>query len=180
MINTEPTRSSPPTVQVRWLVSSDLPQVLRIEQECTAEPWSQDEFLVHLQEHNCIGMVAEHDRKIVGYMIYELYPRSLDLLNFVVAPAWRRTTVGKQMMNHLTRKLGPRRNALTVTVRETNLPAQLFLRSHEFQCVSVIKDYYAETNEDAYWFRYRLHEESQIAQQSHGDLSSTQQALSSH
>ncbi len=179
MINTDLTRSSLPAVQIRWLVSSDLPEILRIEQESTLDPWDQNEFLVHLQEHHCIGMVAEHDRKIVGYMIYELYPRSLDLLNFVVAPASRRSAVGTRMMDHLTRKLGPRRNALTVTVRETSLPAQLFLRSQEFHCVSVIKDYYADTNEDAYWFRYRLHEESQIARQSQGDLISTQHALSS-
>ena len=40
-------------------------------------------------------------------------------------------------------------------VRETNLPAQLFFRAHGFRAVSVLRDFYEDTAEDAYLMQYR-------------------------
>jgi ribosomal-protein-alanine N-acetyltransferase len=39
-------------------------------------------------------------------------------------------------------------------VRETNLPAQLFFRSLGFRAISVLKDFYQDTTEDAYLMHY--------------------------
>jgi ribosomal-protein-alanine N-acetyltransferase len=40
-------------------------------------------------------------------------------------------------------------------VRETNLSAQLFFRSLGFRAVSVLRDFYEDTTEDAYLMQYR-------------------------
>jgi ribosomal-protein-alanine N-acetyltransferase len=42
-------------------------------------------------------------------------------------------------------------------VRETNLPAQVFFRSNGFRAISVMRNFYDDTPEDAYamQFRYR-------------------------
>ena len=40
-------------------------------------------------------------------------------------------------------------------VRETNLPAQLFFRQLGFRAVSVLRDFYEDTTEDAYLMQYR-------------------------
>jgi ribosomal-protein-alanine N-acetyltransferase len=39
-------------------------------------------------------------------------------------------------------------------VRETNLPAQLFVRSLGFRATSVLKDFYQDSTEDAYLMQF--------------------------
>jgi ribosomal-protein-alanine N-acetyltransferase len=59
------------------------------------------------------------------------------------------------MMEKLVGKLTPeRRNRIALEVRETNLPAQIFFRSLGFRAISVLKDFYQDTTEDAYLMHY--------------------------
>ena len=116
-------------VQIRWLIRRDMQEVLRIESASFEFPWTDEDFLCCLRQRNCIGMVAEHDHKIVGFMIYELHKNRLHLLNFAVSPDVRRTGVGRAMMEKLAGKLSvERRNRIMLEVRETNLEAQLFFK----------------------------------------------------
>lgn len=65
------------------------------------------------------------------------------------------------MMEKLVGKLTPeRRSQIALEVRETNLPAQLFFRSLGFRAVTVLKDFYQDTTEDAYLMQYTWHEEA--------------------
>ena len=41
-------------------------------------------------------------------------------------------------------------------MRETNLAAQLFFRSSGFRAVSVLREFYEDTPEDAYLMQYRF------------------------
>lgn len=49
-----------------------------------------------------------------------------------------------------------RRERINLETRETNLDAQLFWRAQGFKVVSVLRDFYDDTTEDAYLFSYRL------------------------
>jgi len=109
-----------------------------------------------LRQRNCIGMVAERDERVVGFMIYELHKTRLHIMNFAVAKADRRRGVGTQMIEKLAGKLSPqRRTRILLEVRETNLAAQLFFRRHNFRAVNVLRDFYDDTTEDAYLMQYR-------------------------
>jgi ribosomal-protein-alanine N-acetyltransferase len=102
-------------------------------------------------------MVAEHDDRVVGFMIYELHKTKLHVLNFAVAPALRRVGVGTQMVTKLVGKLSShRRTKITLAVRESNLAAQLFFRSQAFQATRVLRGYYEDSGEDAYLMHYRI------------------------
>lgn len=60
------------------------------------------------------------------------------------------------MLNKLIGKLSPlRRNRVMLEVRETNLNAQLFFKAMNFRAVSVLRDFYEDTTEDAYLMQYR-------------------------
>lgn len=143
-------------LHIRWMFKRDMPQVLQIEAESFEFPWSEDDFHRCLRQRNCIGMVADRGGEVVGYMIYELHRNRLHVLNFAVAPRCRRQGVGRQMAERLVAKLAPeRRTRITLEVRETNLTAQLFFRSLGFRAVSVLRDYYEDTPEDAYVMQYR-------------------------
>lgn len=149
-------------VRVRWLIERDMPAVLAIENAAFEFPWSREDFLSCLRQRNCIGMVAElPGQQIAGYMVYELHQGRFVLLSMAVDPvAWRRD-VGTQMMRTLIDKLSQqRRNEILLEVRETNLAAQLFFRSQGFRAVSVLRNQYDDTTEDAYVMQYRLDREA--------------------
>ncbi len=143
-------------VQIRWMIRRDMAEVLEIEAAGFEFPWCEEDFIRCLRQRNCIGMVAEADDRVVGFMIYELHKTRLHLLNFAVASSYRRQGVGSQMLGKLIAKLsGQRRTRILLEVRETNLPAQLFFRKTGFRAVSVLRDFYEDTVEDAYLMQYR-------------------------
>ena len=144
-------------VQIRWLIRRDMAEVLRIEQSSFEFPWTDEDFLCCLRQRNCIGMVAEHNHQIVGFMIYELHKSRLHILNFAVAPEVRRQSVGLQMVTRLVDKLSQqRRNEILLEVRERNLDGQLFFRTQGFRAISVLRSHYDDTDEDAYIMQFRL------------------------
>jgi len=140
-------------VHTRWMIRHDMPEVLDIENGSFEFPWLEEDFIHCLRQRNCSGMVAEHEDRVVGFMIYELHKTRIHVLNFAVAPDYRRRGVGSQMVDKLAEKLSPqRRSRITLEVRETNLPGQLFFRRCGFRAVSVLQNFYEdyETTEDAY------------------------------
>jgi ribosomal-protein-alanine N-acetyltransferase len=144
-------------VHIRWMIRRDMAEVLQAEQQSFDYSWTEEDFLRCLRQRNCIGMVAEHDEKVVGFMIYELHKTRLHILNFAVAPQYRRLGIGRQMVSKLIGKLSShRRTRITLAVRETNLVAQLFFRSMTFRAVKVLRGYYEDSGEDAFLMQYRI------------------------
>ncbi len=143
-------------VHCRWIIRRDLEAVMQIERLSFPDPWTEEDFLNCLRERNCIGMVAEHGGTVVAFMTYYLLKHRLAVSNFAVHPDWRRSGVGRQMVDKLASKLSAhRRSVMTVEVCETDLPAQLFLRKMEFRAVKVRRGGY-ENGDDAYVFEYRV------------------------
>ena len=147
-------------VHIRWMIRRDMTEVLDIEQASFEFPWLEEDFLRCLRQRNCIGMVAEYDERVVGFMVYELHKDQLHVLNFSVRPDVRRRGIGQQMVNKLVGKLSRKgRNRIVLEIRETNLAAQMFFKNLSFKAVSVLRDYYDDTVEDAYVMQYRFAEE---------------------
>ncbi len=143
-------------VHIRWMIRRDMQAVLAIESQSFEFSWSEDDFIRCLRQRNCIGMVAEQDEQIVGFMIYELHKNRLHILNFAVAKDLRRRGIGKAMVGKLLSKLShERRNRIMLEVRETNLDAQLFFKGLGFRAISVLRDFYDDTVEDAYLMQFR-------------------------
>ncbi len=148
------------SVHIRWMIRRDMPEVLQIENSCFEFPWFEEDFIRCLRQRNCIGMVAEHDERVVGFMIYELHKTRLHILNFAVNPEFQRCGAGSHMIAKLVSKLSfQRRTRVLLEVRETNLEAQLFFRNNGFRATSVLREYYDDTPEDAYVMEYRYQAE---------------------
>jgi len=144
-------------VHLRWMVRDDMGEVLEIEQSAFEFSWTEGDFIRCLNQRNCIGMVAEYDEKVVGFMIYELHRDRLNVLNFAVSPELLRSGIGTAMSNKLIGKLSvQRRDKITLEVRETNLDAQLFFREQGFKAIEVLRTRYDETPEDAYLMQYNF------------------------
>jgi ribosomal-protein-alanine N-acetyltransferase len=161
VMNTGRTSKEQVKVHIRWMIRRDMPEVLLAEQESFEYAWTEEDFLKCLRQRNCIGMVAEHSEKVVGFMIYELHKQKLHVLNFAVHPQFRRIAIGRQMVDKLIGKLSShRRTKITLAVRETNLPAQLFFKSMEFKATKVLRSYYEDSGEDAFMMQYRIADDS--------------------
>lgn len=126
-------------VHVRWLIQRDMPDVLRFESSLD-DPWSREDILTLLRQRNCIGMVAEQGEKVVGYMLYELHERRIDLLRLVVCPRHRSLGVGRQMLEKIQSKLSThRRSHIIADVPDGNLPAQKWLRACGWRAICVVR-----------------------------------------
>ncbi len=147
-------------LHIRWMIRRDMAEVLAAELASFEYAWTEEDFLRCLRQRNCIGMVAEINDRIVGFMIYELHKGKLHVLNFAVAPAHRRTGIGRVMVKKLIGKLVThKRSKITLAVRERNLTAQLFFRGQDFKAVRVLRDYYEDSREDAFLMEYVVEED---------------------
>ncbi|MFT3879913.1 MAG: ribosomal protein S18-alanine N-acetyltransferase [Gemmatales bacterium] len=150
-------------IHIRWMIRRDMQEVLQTETESFHVPWTEDDFLHCLRQRNCIGMVAEYGDQVIGHVIYELHRNRLHILNLAIHPNNRRQHVGAQIMTKLIGKLSSHRRAkITVELRESNLVAQLFLKALGFVATKIVKNYYEDTGEDAYFMEYRLPGEQQM------------------
>ena len=156
-------------VAINWMKRDHMPDVLRIEWESFEHIWTKEDFLGVLRQRNGIGMVAQtNDNRIAGFMIYELHKMRLHILNLAVDPAYRHQGVGTQMAGKLIDKLSQqRREEITLETRESNLSSQLFWKAMGFRADMVLHGFYADSDEDAYVFRFRLNEPAGALLQPH-------------
>ncbi len=158
-MSTIPTSPTQTRVHIRWMIRRDMPEVLAIEHAAFDYPWCEEEFLRVLRQRNCIGMVAEHGERIVGFMIYELHRSRIQVLNFAAHQDFKRKGIGRQMVSKLVGKLSnQRRSRISILVRESNLAAQLFFRVQGFRATEVVREHFPDTGEDAYTMIYHMDE----------------------
>ena len=146
---------------IRWMIRKDLPEVLAIENAAFEFPWKEDDFIRCLRQRTCIGMVAEHENRVAGYMVYELGRKRIHLLNLAVAADLRGRGVGRQMIAKLKAKLTEqRRNRISLEIRESNLAGQIFFRGLGFRATRIVPAFY-DTGETAYEMEHWRHFDAQ-------------------
>ncbi len=139
----------------REMETRDINVALSIETESFEFPWPQSEFAQSVRGEERRGIVAEYDGFVVGYLIYEKRHNSYRLLSCAVSRLSRRQGVGACLLLALMKRLDVRHTRISCIVREKNVVAQLFLRSHGFSAIRVLKEFYTSTQEDAYRMNYR-------------------------
>lgn len=145
----------PDQIHVRWMIRRDMPDVLEIEGRSFARPWGERELVRQLQRRQVIGMVAEWYGRVIGYMVYELSPRTIRLLAIAVHPDFHGSGVGRTLLAKMAGKLGGKRLRVRLDVRETNLDAQRWLRACGWRATGVIRGHFDDPGEDAYAFEFR-------------------------
>ena len=123
---------------------------MEIERASFAYPWSASFFIQELKvtcAHSLLALVGE---KTVGYVIYWLLPREVDVHNLAVRPAYRRQGIGKALLQAVideARRQGVGR--VTLEVRKSNEAAQKLYQSLGFVAKGLRKGYYSDDGEDA-------------------------------
>ena len=147
--------------QIRWIQRKDIAEVLRIE-KFNSPTWEKDDFIDHLKECCCKGIVAEYKNKIIGYMIYEFDQDYIHVINLSVHPEYRRSGVGSQLIAKLLPILGMKRKIIHLVVNERNVSLQLFLKANDFKAVEVLRKYFG--SDDAYVMNLSVKEENKNEQ----------------
>jgi ribosomal-protein-alanine N-acetyltransferase len=137
--------------QVRSMRMSDIPAVHEIERSSFNEPWPEHALRQELTGNRLARyLVAERERRVVGYAGVWLMVDEAHITTFGVLPDARRTGVGARMLlavADLALELGAAR--LTLEVRPTNAPARRLYERFGFAEVGRRPRYYTDDGEDA-------------------------------
>lgn len=131
--------------------SCDVHEVMEIERE-NPDPWNELELIEMLKKKHVVGVIigwpADVGYRVLGFMLYEVKPCEIQVLNIAVKSQFKRQLIGTRFLNYLT-TMG---KAVHINVRESNLPAQNFLKQCGFRAISIVPNFYPD-KESAYHFR---------------------------
>lgn len=135
---------------IRRMTEADLLAVVRLEQENFSVPWTEAGLRESLNLPEYLFLVAEEERKVVGYAgLYRVLDEG-DVTNIVVDEQFR----GKGIGTHLTRELleeGKKEGvrAFTLEVRFSNMSAIRIYERLGFVQEGIRKGFYEKPLEDA-------------------------------
>lgn len=139
----------PAAVCIRPMVTSDLDQVLAIEQVSFPTPWKREHFLQEIHSHLSFPCVAICDGAVVGFVCLMSLFEEAQIMDIAVAPGQRGRGVGRLLLERavvIAREKGAER--LVLEVRQSNRAAIGLYERFAFERYFVRKGYY-EGTEDA-------------------------------
>ena len=136
------------SVSTRPLAMSDLAEVFAIERRSFRAPWSPAMFQIELARDEVIALAAESGGRLAGYSILSLQADAWHLMNFAVAPAFRRLGVASELIAASLSEVGPG-SPVTLEVRASNEAAIALYRKFGFRTIGTRTAYYPDDGEDA-------------------------------
>ncbi|MCK8816134.1 ribosomal protein S18-alanine N-acetyltransferase [Natroniella sulfidigena] len=127
-----------------------LGQILKIERETFAVPWSKAAFKRELNtEHGyyIVGLVGE---QIIAYLGAWIVSYKAHLTTLAISKNYRRQKIATELLRYLYAKLEARKiKMITLEVRMSNQTAQKLYRKEGFVSIGVREGYYSDNQEDA-------------------------------
>ncbi|MBF0329273.1 MAG: ribosomal protein S18-alanine N-acetyltransferase [Nitrospirae bacterium] len=142
---------------LREIKEEDLPAVLAIERLCFSMPWSEASFLSELYSPRSIGLLAETNNRIAGYICVSYFEEEAQLLDLAVHPEFRRCGVGRMLLNSVlgdVKKTGCKN--IFLEVRKSNSDSIRFYEKAGFSQTGERKNYYINPVENAVIMRLEL------------------------
>ncbi|UCG75807.1 MAG: ribosomal protein S18-alanine N-acetyltransferase [Gemmatimonadota bacterium] len=129
---------------------ADVRDVVAIERDSYALPWSAATFRALLQRRNTLLRVAEDRRGVAGYAVLWLAAEEAELGNLAVRPGRRQRGIGRLLLQHVLEEAAARgARAIFLEVRESNSVALRLYEGAGFRVVGTRPDYYASPREAA-------------------------------
>lgn len=132
---------------IRPMLETDIPQVLRIENLVFQPPWPEEAF----QEVGCSrSWVICEAGNLRGYIMYHVVPDEAVIINYAIDPDHWRMGLGTRLLNctlDLMKDAGI--NTIFLDVRRSNLGALKLYEKYGFVPMGVRRNYYSEPVEDA-------------------------------
>jgi [ribosomal protein S18]-alanine N-acetyltransferase len=139
------------TITFRNMTEEDLDQVLEVEVNSFATPWSREAFFNELTKNQFARyLVVEVDQKVVGYCGVWIIVDEAHITNIALLPEYRGLKLGEALLSRiidLVRNMGALK--VTLEVRVSNARAQALYRKFGFEDGALRKQYYTDNMEDA-------------------------------
>lgn len=133
----------------------DLHVICVIENESFQKPWKYLDFLKQMKAKDSDNKVILIDNQIIGYMFAEIEEDKIYIANMAIKEGHRRKKYGTEILNYLKARLEQcGKNTLYASVRETDLPLQMFFKNNGFLYIETLRDLYDDVKEDVYIFEY--------------------------
>lgn len=142
---------------IRWMIRRDTQEVLDVNQQWSTS-WDEDKLVSYLRQRSCIGMVAEYNGEVVGFLCYTLHKNYLFVDKFLVHEDFIHRGVGDEMVDKLLGKINShRRTRINAAIPETHLDILLLFQRRGFLAVEIKRNYFGD--EDCIIMERHYHEE---------------------
>ena len=134
---------------IRGWLSGDNERIALLEKECFSDPWSYGMICDTSQASNFLGLVAEIEGEVVGYLGSAFVLDEGEILLVAVDGRYRRRGIGEALVNKMTEDLKEKGVLkLFLEVRRSNQSAYNCYEKCKFTPIGVRKGYYSN-GEDA-------------------------------
>ena len=135
---------------IRRMETADLEQVAELEKACFSENWSYGLLEAGIYSPYDVYYVYEQEGRILGYCNLRLLAGEGEVQRIAVWPRCRRMGLAREMMEAMVDYARENRAAaISLEVRESNLPARSLYETYGFAKEAVRKGYYHNPSEDA-------------------------------
>lgn len=142
-------------LEIAELTADHLHDVLTIEQESFADPWSLTAFRNFIVLYRT-SWVALDGGKVAGYIVSQWVLDEIHILNVAVDKSRRRTGVASYILDFLFERARKQKmNDVYLEVRESNDGARALYRRYGFSELGIRKSYYHD-GEDALVMHHRV------------------------
>lgn len=131
--------------------------VVKLEEECFSTPWSEKSLVEELQNENAHFLVAQKDKKIVGYIGIQSVASECYITNVCVSKDYRNKKIATNLVDRAFRDAILRNDEfITLEVRKSNKEAISLYSKFGFKIEGERKDFYTSPKEDAHIMTLRL------------------------
>lgn len=127
----------------------DVPEIAEIERKSIPEPWSEAAFSAALSDEKSVTLAAFSDSVLCGFITGVYLLDTADIYSVAVSEEYRKTGVGKRLLEEFFSALPNDVQAVNLEVRESNFPAINLYKKFGFEAVGLRKDFYREPRENA-------------------------------
>lgn len=138
-------------ITIRKMENKDIDQVLKIEQESFATPWTRDAFVNEINENPYAHyFVVEDEQQVFGYCGLWLVIDDANITNIAILPKYRGYKLGDLLFKYVL-EYAKQNSAirLSLEVRVSNVVAQRLYRKYGLVPGGIRKNYYVDNQEDA-------------------------------
>lgn len=121
--------------------------IVEIEKECFACPWSGNAFEKDIENKNAVYCVADENGSAVGYVGGYVVFDTVYINNIAVSGTYRNMGIGTALLNDFINKCKDK--IITLEVRRSNLTAIHLYEKFGFEIVGERRGFYSNPKEDA-------------------------------
>ena len=136
-------------IVVRLMTADDIDQVVEIEEEAFASPWTRKGFEESLTYDYSRFYVATIDNEVVGYIGTYCMFEDVDITNVAVRQSFRRKGIANKLLEAvISYSIEKQFGYINLEVRPSNVPARKLYEKYSFGEIGIRKNFYTKPVED--------------------------------